>query len=78
MVQTDRLNRLQNVHSKTFQMIYDTPIKAGKQLATRKTIYLPRYTKGGGGIYNNKLSNGEVNRHLESHKIELIKSAHIQ
>ena len=44
---TDRQTlRVQNVLSKTFQMIYDTPIKAENQLATRKTIYLPRYTKG--------------------------------
>ena len=41
-----RLNRFRNVLSKTFQMIYDTPTKAENKLATRKTIYLPRYTRG--------------------------------
>ena len=43
---TDRRNRFRNVLSKTFQIIYDTPIKAEKYLATRKTINLPRYTRG--------------------------------
>ena len=31
-------------------MIYDTPAKAETYLAMRKTIYLPRYTRGEGGI----------------------------
>ena len=52
VVQTDRRNRFRNVLSKTFRMIYDTPIKAENYLATRKTMYLPRYTKGGGGHYS--------------------------
>ena len=35
-------------------MIYDTAINAENYLATRKTIYLPRYTRGGGGIITPK------------------------
>ena len=36
--QTDEWNQFRNVLSNKFQMIYDTPIKAERQLATRKTI----------------------------------------
>ena len=43
---TDRRNRFRNVLLKTFQIIYDTPTKAENYLATRKTIYLTRYTRG--------------------------------
>ena len=53
VVQTDGGNRFRNVLSKTFQMIYDMPIEAENYLATRKTIYLPRYTRGE-SMKNNK------------------------
>ena len=42
---TDGRNRFWNVLWKIFQMIYDTPTKAENLLATRKTIYIPRYTR---------------------------------
>ena len=45
---TDRLNWFPNVLPKTFQMIYNTPTKGKNKVATRKRIYLPRYTRGGG------------------------------